>query len=245
MGTIDTSAEVLGRVRPFSLPTDFEAPTSDTSEDDAPEEAEKEGAEEEESLAYSASGTQLALSTSSLTIKPDAGDERTPTPSKGYLDRAQSSEEVACVSPPRSELAVASPDKKLEGATQFRFSDYSVQGMAEIVDDGAEEYSSNVSLPDDEYIPDTTLNISLASWPPMTLDSDVQSTEVSHSPSAPLVEVKDESTDGAGVGKKKKHFSLGGKKRRSIKNMLPRWKKSKDKGARVLKSGVCDPHETG
>jgi hypothetical protein len=164
-------------------------------------------------------------------MKPGTNEERIPIPSEASLGRKYSPQEAACIlSPSRlSDDAVASPEKKFGGTKHFRFSDYSVQGgIAEIIEYDEEEYNTNVSVSDNNSIPNTTLN-SAPSWPSMTMDSDLQSIEVSHFDFMSNAQHDEDKSDDMAIGKKKGYFSLEAKKRMSIRNLLPKWKKSKGK----------------
>ena len=186
---------------------------SPPSEIEVSKNGESEGTAENESVAssmqYSASSTQLALSLSSCNIQTEPSKERTPTPSKGYLGRQSSSEEAV-------RTLSASPKNKFGEAKHIRFSDAETE---------AEEYSANISTPENVSIRDTTL-VNPSSWPPMTLDSSI---EVTHFEYILNAEPAREKSISVAARKKKGYFLLKDKKRLPFKNIFKR-KKPNSKG---------------
>jgi len=248
---IDTSAEVFDRESsPFNPPSEIEVARSDLAESPRENATEEVMEEESETVAsssimhYSASSTQMASSVTSANVTYDmtnamydtneykANEDRTPTPSKGILDRKVPLEDLTPnISPPHSwtGAAMASSEKKRyedEEARRFRFSDDSVQGIVEFIDYDADEYNTTASI---SFIPDTTLKIS-PGRPSMTMDSDLQSIEVSHSDFVSndrRPDEADEEPNTPGGGKKKARFTL------RLKKIVPKWKKSKGKGGKA------------
>jgi len=153
----------------------------------------------------------------------DAVEERTPTPSTGYLDRSI---------PLLEESTTESEQTWGPEAQQFRFSEFDSSEMKD--DDSVDENVNETidySNEDEVGIPPNT-NLKITSGQPAAVDTSMQSIEISFSEFVPNDEVhteeKKEDEDHDLNGKKKLFgcFDLF-RKKQTKKNMIPKWNRSK------------------
>jgi len=243
---VDTTGEVHDNKDSFNLPTSIEVTSAQDSSpevDYLPQKKEtkststKEDNDASASTCYSISGSNLDnvddgsnTNSSAQTNSSHDGyesteeaikEERTPTPSTGYLDRSIPLENTT-----ESEQTWG-PE-----AQQFRFSEFDSSEMKD--DDSVDEdinETIDYSNEDEVGIPPNT-NLKITSGQPAAVDTSMQSIEISFSEFVPNDEVhteeKKEDEDHDLNGKKKLFgcFDLF-RKKQTKKNMIPKWNRSK------------------
>ena len=241
---VDTTGEVHDNKDSFNLPTSIVVTSSQDSSpkvDYLPQKKEakststKEENDASASTCYSISDSNLdnvddestknSIETNNsphdgYESTEDAVEERTPTPSTGYLDR----------SIPLEESATKSEQTWGPEAQQFRFSDFDSSEMKD--DDSVDEdvnETIDYSNEDGDGIPDT--NLKITSGQPAVVDTSMQSIEISFSEFVPNDEVHTEENEDDNVlnGKNKLFgcFGLFRSKKQTKKRMLPKWNRSK------------------
>ena len=242
---VDTTGEVLGNEESFNLPASIEVTSSQDSTpkvDYLPQKKEtkstsvKEENDASASTCYSSSGSNLdnvddksntnssAQTNSShdgYESTEDAAEERTPTPSTGYLDR----------SIPLEESTTESEQTWGPEAQEFRFSDFDSSEMKD--DDSVDEnVNETIDYSNEEEVgipPDT--NLKITSGQSAAVDTSMQSIEISFSEFVPNDEVhtEEKEDDNDLIGKKKLFgcFDLFRGKKQTKKRMMPKWNRSK------------------